>query len=146
MTAFASLTELIKKEIKRQYKSIRQFSLVVDIPQSTLSSALNKGIGSVSFESAKKICDALSISILGNDPPIAVSKEAYDFISMYEKLDEAGRKTVNTIICAELLRSEKVPVSGVVKAFGGNTFNGEILENQIEAAMALKRIKEQNDD
>ncbi len=42
---FDSITNLIKSEIKRQYKSLRKFSEESGIPYSTLSNALSKGIG-----------------------------------------------------------------------------------------------------
>ena len=39
------LTTLIKNEIKRQYRSVRQFSMAIGVPQSTIVTALQKGIG-----------------------------------------------------------------------------------------------------
>ena len=43
-----SITELIKTEVKKQYKSVRQFSEKSGIPYSTLSNAFSKGIGGTS--------------------------------------------------------------------------------------------------
>ena len=51
-----SITNLIKSEIKRQYKSVRQFSEKSGIPYSTLSNALSKGIGGTSYDSVINIC------------------------------------------------------------------------------------------
>ena len=61
-----SITKLIKSEIKRQYKSVRQFSEKSGIPYSTLSNALSKGIGGTSYDTVIKICKLLNL------------KQAYD--------------------------------------------------------------------
>ena len=50
-----SITNLIKSEIKRQYKSLRQFSEQSGIPYSTLSNALTKGIGGTSYDTVVKM-------------------------------------------------------------------------------------------
>ena len=56
-----SITELIKNEIKRQYKSVRKFSEVSGIPYSTLSNALTKGVGGTSYDTVVKMCKLLDI-------------------------------------------------------------------------------------
>ena len=45
-----NLTRIVKTEISRQYKSVRQFAFAVNIPLSTINSALHNGIGGSSFE------------------------------------------------------------------------------------------------
>ena len=39
------LTNIVRDEISRQYKSVRQFAFAVGIPLSTINSALHNGIG-----------------------------------------------------------------------------------------------------
>ena len=56
-----ALTQLIRSEIKRQYKSVRKFAIEMEIPPSTLISALNKGIGGTSFDTVVSICEVLGI-------------------------------------------------------------------------------------
>ena len=55
------ITQLIKTEIKKQYKSVHKFSKASGIPYSTLSNALSKGIGGTSYETVIKICQMLNI-------------------------------------------------------------------------------------
>ena len=55
------LTKLIKTEIKKQFRSVRQFSMYIGVPQSTIVTALQKGIGGTSFETIMHICDVLDI-------------------------------------------------------------------------------------
>ena len=45
-----NLTKIVRTEISRQYKSVRQFALTVGIPLSTINSALHNGIGGSSFD------------------------------------------------------------------------------------------------
>lgn len=55
---------LIKKEIKKQYKSIRQFSIAVNIPYSTIAVALDKGdrgIDTMAYGTVITICRKLGI-------------------------------------------------------------------------------------
>lgn len=56
-----NLTSLISSEIKRQFKSVRQFALYTGISQATISSALKNGVGFTNFETVIKICKALNI-------------------------------------------------------------------------------------
>ena len=55
------LTKLIKTEIKKQFRSVRQFSMYIGVPQSTIVTALQKGIGGTSFETIMQICKVLDI-------------------------------------------------------------------------------------
>ena len=51
-----NLTKIVRTEISRQYKSVRQFALTVGIPLSTINSALHNGIGGSSFDTVVQIC------------------------------------------------------------------------------------------
>ena len=55
------LTRLIKTEIKKQFRSVRQFSMYIGVPQSTIVTALQKGVGGTSFETIMHMCDVLDI-------------------------------------------------------------------------------------
>ena len=54
--------EILKKEILRQYRSVRQFAMEMNIPYSTLVTALERGIEGMagirkSRKKARKCCD-----------------------------------------------------------------------------------------
>ena len=89
------ITVLIKSEIKRQYKSIRQFSQKSGIPYSTLSNALTKGIGCTSYNTVIKIFNLLDL------------KQSYagavyqDIIGKLSALDELAIQMVKQVIKAE---------------------------------------------
>ena len=62
-----NLTRIVKTEISRQYKSVRQFAFAVNIPLSTINSALHNGIGGSSFDTVVQICQTLGIKAISSD-------------------------------------------------------------------------------
>lgn len=104
-----NLTTLIKAEIKRQYKSVRQFSQCVDIPQSTIISALRKGIGGTAFDSVVKMCEVLGIKLAVNSS-VYLDEEKRELLEAFSELDEKGRHTVRTMCKVELMRCRNIPI------------------------------------
>lgn len=99
------LTNLIKSEIKRQYKSVRNFSAVSGIPYSTLANSLNKGVGLTSYETVNRIMTQLGINPIQNRNKLTFYNERYYEINdMLSKLDEKGLHTVETILNVEYNR------------------------------------------
>lgn len=58
-----TIEEQLKEYILARYKSIREFSLVVNMSNSTLDSILRRGIGNSSVSNIIKICKVLRISV-----------------------------------------------------------------------------------
>lgn len=54
--------EKLKNYILERYKSIREFTIAIDIPYSTLTGVLTRGIDNSSVAVIFKICKALNIS------------------------------------------------------------------------------------
>ena len=98
------LTKLIKKEIKRQFRSVRQFSMYIGVPQSTIVTALQKGIGGTSFETIMKICEVLDIKLVAGDTPVFMDGEKRELLERYSRLDAEGKKAVRAVAAIELLR------------------------------------------
>ena len=61
-----NLTKVVRDEISRQYRSVRQFAFAVDIPLSTINSALHNGIGGSSFDTVMRICKILGIKAMSD--------------------------------------------------------------------------------
>lgn len=55
--------EKLKLLILSRYKSIREFTIAIDIPYTTIDSIFRRGIDNSSVSNIKKICDALNISV-----------------------------------------------------------------------------------
>ena len=54
--------EILKQEILKQYKSVRQFALEMEIPYSTLVTALDRGIEGMAYGTVIRMCDKLSLN------------------------------------------------------------------------------------
>ncbi len=102
------LTSIIAHEIKKQYKSTRQFAIAADIPYTTLSSALKNGIGSSSYDTVIKICRMLGIKNTEFGEIVLCSEKTLSLIRRYNKLDKFGRHTVESVIRLEEARLREV--------------------------------------
>ena len=109
------LTAIIKAEIKNKYKSVRQFSIVSGIPQSTIISGLKKGVGGMSFDTVSKMCSLLDIKLSLNTS-LCLDKEKNELLEVFSKLDERGRNTVKSACVMELLRCRNISVLSIAAA------------------------------
>lgn len=87
-------TEKLKKLIIENYGSIRAFSKVVNIPSTTLTSALDKGIGGMSVDKVIRICEELAIDVktfepVGYGPNLKWREET--LLKNYNKLNSNGK-------------------------------------------------------
>ena len=91
------LTKIVRAEIIRQYKSVRQFAFAVDIPLSTINSALHNGIGGSSYDTVMQICKTLGIKNVNQDRAAYLTDETEKLIMQYAALDNYGRHTVSAV-------------------------------------------------
>lgn len=108
-----NLTKIVRTEISRQYKSVRQFAFVVNIPLSTINSALHNGIGGSSFDTVVQICRALGIKALSEDASSYLTEDTQKLVEQYSHLDDYGRHTISSVMqveydrCTELSAPKK---------------------------------------
>ena len=95
------LTGIISEEIKKQYKSVRKFSEVTGIAQTTIISALKKGIGGTGYETVVKICSYLHIELINYNSHIVMTDDVLNLTSMYNCLDEKGMHAVMAFAAME---------------------------------------------
>ena len=91
--------EILKKEILRQYRSVRQFALEMGIPYSTLVTALERGIDGMAYGTVIKMCDKLSLnpvdfSSLERDASLGAQLLENRVMQYYVKLNQTGRDKV----------------------------------------------------
>ena len=86
--------EVLKVEILRQYKSVRQFALEMKIPYSTLVTALDRGSGGMAYGTVIMMCDKLNLN------PV-------DFTSLEEGQD-LGERIVENRVMRDYLKLNKV--------------------------------------
>ena len=96
-----NLTKIVRTEIARQYKSVRQFAFAVNIPLSTINSALHNGIGGSSFDTVVQICRALGIKALSDDASFYLTDDTQKLLNQYAQLDDYGRHTINAVMQVE---------------------------------------------
>ena len=98
------LTQLIRQEIHRQYRSVRQFALQAGIPLSTVVTALNNDLKGSSYEIVVAMCKVLDIQAVTSDLSVFLDKSRRDLLEGYSRLDDLGRHTVEAVLYVELLR------------------------------------------
>ena len=96
-----NLTKLVRDEITRQYRSVRQFAFAVDIPLSTINSALHNGVGGSSFDTVMRICKILGIKAMSDDAALYLTDDAEELLTQYAKLDDYGRHTISSVMQVE---------------------------------------------
>lgn len=136
-----SITELIKNEIKRQYKSVRKFSAASGIPYSTLSNALAKGIGGTSYDTVVKICRLLNIRQAIDSDIVLFNDQFQDIYAKLTQLDPQGLHTVKTVLNVEYERCMGENSEPVVKQFNGIGY-ARAATNDLDIRQIEELIKE----
>lgn len=96
-----NITQLVKSEIKRQYKSVLKFSEKSGIPYSTLSNALSKGIGGTSYDTVIKICNLLNLKQAYDVDLTMFNEHCYEICTMLATLDEKAVHSLKAILNVE---------------------------------------------
>lgn len=100
----AQLTKQIKHNISEQYKNVHQFSTTVEIPYTTLVSALKNGISGTGFQTVLHICKALNIENEKNCNPLLVNVKKLQDIEKLLSLDTKGIENVLKLLEMEYNR------------------------------------------
>ena len=92
-------TEILKKEIRRQYHSVHQFALETGIPYTTLVTALERGIEGMAFGTVIKICVKLNLNpmdftSLEGDTSLGAQLLKNRVLQNYVKLNKMGREKI----------------------------------------------------
>lgn len=91
--------EILKSEILKQYKSVRQFAIEMGIPYSTLVTALDRGIEGMAYGTVIRMCDRLSLnpvdfSSLENGQVLGEKILENRVMQYYVQLNKKGRKKI----------------------------------------------------
>ncbi len=98
------LTPIIKNNIKTKYKSVRRFSEELGVPQSTVVSALKKGVSGTAFDTVCKMCSLLDIKLVEGMYPVSFDDEMKDIIEKSAALDAMGKHAVHSVLLMEYAR------------------------------------------
>ena len=91
--------EILKAEILKQYKSVRQFAIDMEITYSTLVTALDRGIEGMAYGTVIRICDKLSLnpvdfSSLEKGEVLGEKLLENRVMQYYIQLNKRGRKKI----------------------------------------------------
>ena len=86
-----NLTTIVRDEISRQYRSVRQFAFAVGVPLSTM-----------------QICKTLGIKAMADDAAFYLTDDTEQLLTQYAKLDDYGRHTVASVMQVEYERCSKL--------------------------------------
>ena len=89
---------MLKKEILHQYKSVRQFAIEMQIPYSTLVTALDRGIEGMAYGTVIRICDKLNLNPVTMKPLTegTLSEQLMEnrVMSYYVRLNQEGKDKI----------------------------------------------------
>jgi len=108
--------DILKKEILRQYRSVCQFALEMEIPYSTLVTALDRGIEGMAYGTVIRMCDKLSLnpvdfSSLERDTTLGEQLLENRVMQYYVKLNQVGRDKVLELM-DDFVQIEKYKAKG----------------------------------
>lgn len=101
------LTNLIVDEVKKQYRSVRRFAMHLEIPQTTVASALKNGVGGTAYTTVVRMCEELNIKLVNYDTPIPMDEKTISMIEKYHSLDEKGRHCIDVLVKMEYDRCKE---------------------------------------
>lgn len=91
--------EILRKEIKKNYRSVRKFAMEMGIPYSTLVTALDRGIEGMAYGTVIRMCEKLNLNpvdftALDQDASLGAHLLENHVMQYYLKLNKTGRDKV----------------------------------------------------
>lgn len=90
---------LLKQAVLNKYKSVRAFAIDMNIPYSTLATAMDRGIDGMAYGTVIRMCERLGLNPLDFTPldgNVTVSEKLLEnkVMTYYMRLNETGREKV----------------------------------------------------
>lgn len=103
MDSDVTKAEILRGIILTRYKSVRRFAVEMNIPYSTLVTALERGIDGMAYSTVIRICEALMLnpvdfSSLEEGGGLSVQITTKRVMEKYNRLNKNGRKRVMDIL------------------------------------------------
>ena len=135
----ANREDFIREEIKKQGYNIKDFCKKINMPYTTLLSALNKSIGGMSLDNAFKVCQGLNISIELLNPYSnnAINKDNI-INGIYQQLNPIGKAKADEYI-TDLSEQSKYTAA---KTGTQNSISDEITPLFKQAVQTMTDIKQ----
>ncbi|MFI3167173.1 MAG: XRE family transcriptional regulator [Bacillota bacterium] len=110
----------IREYIKYNKMSFREFAKLAGLPNSTLQSICERGIGSASFLNASKIAKVLGVSLSDFETfngDFSASDSEQNMILKYRSIDSRGKQSVDAVLLHEFARVETFAVKDAPAAY-----------------------------
>ena len=131
-----SREEILLNLIKTKYRSLRNFSIESNIPNSTLNSMFKKGIGGTSVDTVMRVCSLLGCDIYSlSDNSLSASAEDRAFFSDYLKLSSSSRELVRMVASHQLSNEAKEVTEN------NATADTNILSFPVEKTLSVETIR-----
>lgn len=107
-----TIEEKLKDLILSRYNSVREFTLIIDMPYTTLDSIFRRGVGTSSVANIIKICKELGISAdaLAEGEIVAASEFLHPQVSPSHEIREILAQTKIRLIYQDGLTLEGEPI------------------------------------
>lgn len=93
-----TVEEKLKALVLSRYASMREFSIALDMPYSTLDSIFKRGVDNASVANIIRICEALSISAdelaagrIVNRQPSSLTTDESELLRIFRSVNSEGR-------------------------------------------------------
>lgn len=117
----------LREIIEKRYGSVRQFSLKIDMPASTINSILTRGILNSNVDNVLKICTALGIKPEVFSVLLDTNKEKPQILTIYDQLEKPRQEKVLDFANEQLEEQES---NKVVSMFDEQLKNEELFPVQ----------------
>ncbi len=92
-------SEILRKAILEDYKSVRQFAVHMNIPYSTLVTALERGVDGMAHNTVLRICEELALnpvdfSPLSGDSDLSRQIVTGRVMEKFGRFNKAGRRKI----------------------------------------------------
>ena len=135
----------LRELIERRYGSVRQLSIEIDMPASTINSILKRGIANSNVENVLKICSALGIRPEIFSSLIENTDDKYkEIVSIYKKLDQTRQEKVLNFASDQLAEQEQE--NTVSSIFSKKEDDNEYITDYVQGLVAAGRGVFQNDN
>ncbi len=125
----------LRELIERRYGSVRQFSIEIDMPASTINSILKRGIANSNVENVLKICSALGIRPEIFSSLIENTDDKYkEIVSIYKKLDQTRQEKVLNFASDQLAEQEQE--NNVSSIFSKKEDDDEYITDYVQGLVA----------
>ena len=96
-----TIEENLKSLVLSRYSSIREFSIALDMPYSTLDSIFKRGVDNASVANIIRICEALSISAdelaagkIVSRQPSSLTADENELLRLFRLVNDEGRSHI----------------------------------------------------